>query len=61
MAPTSAAVAAVVDTAVSTRGHPHTPSRSIRPHTVAPQRAPSTVRRTRSLYRRPCERRRDGR
>ena len=61
MASTPAAVAAVLDTAVWTRGHLHTPSRPIPPHTVAPQRVPSTVRRTRSLYRGPCERRRDGR
>ncbi len=61
MAPTSAAVAAVVDTALWTRVHLHTPTRSIPPHTVAPQRVPSTVRRTRSLYSGACERRRDGR
>ena len=61
MEPTPAAVAAVVDTAVSTRGHLHTPSRSIHPHTVAPQLVPSAVRCIRSLYRGPCERRRDGR
>ena len=52
MASTPAAVAAVLDT-VWTRGHPRTPSRSAQPHTVAPQRVPSTVRRTRSLYQGP--------
>ena len=61
MAPTPAAVAAVLDTAVWTRGHLHLPSRSIHPHTVAPQRSPSILRRTRGLYRGPCERRRDNR
>ncbi len=61
MAPTPAAVAAVLDTAVWTCGHLHAPSRSIPPHTAGPQRRLSTVRRTRSLYREPRERRRDGR
>jgi hypothetical protein len=61
MVSTPATVAAVLDTAVWTHGHLHPPSRSIPPHTVAPQRSPSILRRTRSLYRGPCERRRDTR
>lgn len=61
MAPTPAAVAAVLETAVWTRGPLHTPSRSVPPHTVAPQHLPMTVRRTRSLYLGPCERRRSNR
>ena len=61
MVSTPAAVAAVLDTAVWTRGHLHTSFRSVHPHMVAPQRVPSTVRRTRSLYQGPCDRRRNGR
>ena len=61
MAPTLAAVAAVLETAVWTRGNLQTPSGSIPSHTVPPQRVPSTVRRTWSLYRGRYERRRDGR
>ncbi len=61
MVSTPTTVAAVLDTAVWTRGHLRTSARSIHPHTVAPQRVSSVVRRTRSCYQGPCDRRRNGR